>query len=381
MKKVLILVQSHVSRDNRVKRQIEWLKGKYEIFLSAIDAPIDFPKENFYPLPFFKNVRGGRFSILLQALLANSGFFSKYHFIHFFHNNTLRQLKGLELDLIIANDANALPLAYQLKQNKPGIKLIYDDHEYAPTEYEGNRTWEFLYKPINLILLKRISLVDQVVTVGYFIADRFRRDYQVDPLVITNAPPKYIIQSENRNSDKIRLIHHGITSRERQPELMIEMASHLDNRFELYFMLMGESKYLEELQELAKPVGDKIKFMKPVGSNEIVKFISQFDIGVYILPPLNFTFLNALPNKLFEFIQAGLAIAIAPSKEMAKIVREYEIGVVSTDFSPKSLANEINKITNEMLIKFKKNTGKAADELNAENNGILFLKMVDNLVS
>lgn len=379
MKKVLILVQSRVSRDIRVKRQIEWLMPKYDIFLSAIDAPLNFPKNRFYYLPHFKDVFGGRLSILFQALVANSGFFKKFNFIHFFHKKTLSTLIKLEFDIIIANDANTLPLGYFLKDRKPHVKLIYDDHEYAPTEHEGDKMWEFLYQPVNLRMLELIYKVNQVVTVGYNIAERFKREYHVEPLVITNAPAQYQIKEITKTTSKIKLIHHGIISKQRQPELMIEMAKYLDERFDISFMFIGKSIEIERLQNLAKPFLHKIHFIDPVDSDEIVEFISSFDIGVFILPPLNFTFLNALPNKLFEFIQAGLAVAIGPSKEMAQIVNEYSLGVVASEFTPQSLAIEINKISYDMLYNFKLNSRKAANLLNAENNGLAFVTMVEKL--
>ena len=54
--------------------------------------------------------------------------------------------------------------------------------------------------------------------------------------------------------------------------------------------------------------------------HEIVDTIAEYDIGLFILSPINFNYYHALPNKLFEFIQARLAIAVSPSPEMARIV-------------------------------------------------------------
>jgi hypothetical protein len=86
------------------------------------------------------------------------------------------------------------------------------------------------------------------------------------------------------------------------------------------------------------------------------------------LEPTNLNNHFALPNKLFEFIQARLAIAIGPSPEMAKIVQEYQLGIVAQDFKPETMAAALNKMTKESMDAFKLNADKAAKILNAEEN-------------
>jgi hypothetical protein len=106
----------------------------------------------------------------------------------------------------------------------------------------------------------------------------------------------------------------------------------------------------------------------PVATDEIVPFISQYDMGIYLLEPNNFNNKHALPNKFFEFIQARLAIAIGPSPEMAKIVSNYKLGKVSPDFESQSLANTINSMGPDEIIGFKQNSDKAALVFNAKYN-------------
>jgi hypothetical protein len=91
-------------------------------------------------------------------------------------------------------------------------------------------------------------------------------------------------------------------------------------------------------------------------------------MGVFLLPPVNFNYENTLPNKLFDFIQARLAIAIGPTPEMAEIVNQYDSGIVSKTFDPKDLAAELSKLTYEKLVHFKSNAGLAAKEQCAEKN-------------
>jgi len=112
----------------------------------------------------------------------------------------------------------------------------------------------------------------------------------------------------------------------------------------------------------------RINIIPPVSSSEVVTTVHKYDVGVFLIPPINFNYQNTLPNKLFDFIQARLGVAIGPTPEMAQIVTQYNTGVVSKDFTPRSLAVELNKLTKSDVENYKRNSGKAAGELNAEAN-------------
>jgi hypothetical protein len=90
---------------------------------------------------------------------------------------------------------------------------------------------------------------------------------------------------------------------------------------------------------------------------------------------------RALPNKLFEFIQARLAIAVGPSPEMAAIVREHACGVVADDFTPRALADVLAGVTREQIATFKAGANGAAQLLNAEQNQEIVLRLVSRALS
>ena len=86
---------------------------------------------------------------------------------------------------------------------------------------------------------------------------------------------------------------------------------------------------------------------------DIIHTINEYDIGLYLLNPSGFNNEMALPNKLFEFIHARLAVAIWPSPEMARVVKEYDLGVVSDEFSIPSMAKHLNALGVENITHFK----------------------------
>jgi hypothetical protein len=164
---------------------------------------------------------------------------------------------------------------------------------------------------------------------------------------------------------------------------MVEMMSYLDERFMLDMILMVSDfaspktkSYVESFMRSASE-NPRIRFLPSVPSDRVVETINQYDIGVFLIPPINFNYANTLPNKLFDYIQARLGVAIGPTPEMASIVNHYQNGVVSDNFEPRSLAEKLNALTPEQVLEFKARSAEAAKTLNAENNEVLFKKLID----
>lgn len=148
-------------------------------------------------------------------------------------------------------------------------------------------------------------------------------------------------------------------------EEMIDSLLLLDDRFELHFYLISHDEdYYRSLMERA--AGDRrIVFHAPVPMNQLTKELNGYDLGFYILPPVNYNQLHALPNKLFEFIQARLGIAIGPSPEMGAYVRNYDLGIVAAKFTPEALAEELGKLDTHRVKVFKDNADRYARDLSS----------------
>ncbi len=395
-KNILLLSYSPLKSDPRVKRQIAALINDCSLYTAGYNASEE--ELPFTQLNHSSNKANFTFHLSYPTLLRK--FFSffilmgdkiklvkkdKYYEDKYWDKERIGDLQKLKesiskIDLIIANDIDTLPLALALKQ--VDTKIIFDAHEYHPREFEENKEWvknKQLY--ITYLCQKYLKQADKVLTVCNGIAKEYKNVFNIDAEVITNAANyiKDIIPSVV-GTDKIKLIHHGAAIRGRQIEKMIEMMSYLDARFEFHFMLVPSDKdYYHSLTESCKNEA-RIHFLEPVKTAQISFAINQFDIGVYLISPTNFNNLHSLPNKFFEYIQGRLAIAIGPSPEMKHFVEKYELGVVSEDFNPKSLANAINKLTPEKINYYKSQSHTFAQELSAEKNKELVLKNVKQLL-
>jgi hypothetical protein len=182
-----------------------------------------------------------------------------------------------------------------------------------------------------------------MTTVCEGLANAYEKEVGVKPTVITSAPDFEDIQPAlvDETTQPVRMIHHGAAGSSRKIENMITMMDDLDDRFELNLMLTQPNpRYFQSLKRLAQGKSN-IHFLPPVPMRTLPRYLNQFDIGVSLIVPTNFNYLHILPNKFFECIQARLAIAVGPSPEMARIVKEYDLGVVAENFFPHTLARHL----------------------------------------
>jgi glycosyltransferase involved in cell wall biosynthesis len=164
---------------------------------------------------------------------------------------------------------------------------------------------------------------------------------------------------------------------------MIRMMALCDSRYELHFVLTNfASSYVGKLKQLADNiVPGRVFFHSPLPSMQIVNGISKYDVGFYSLTPTNYNNLIALPNKLFEFIAAGLAVCIGPSPSMAEIVNQYGCGIVSPSFKPEDLAAILNNTSSSDWDKMKRSSIIATKELNGDKEMRILLEIYESLFS
>jgi hypothetical protein len=381
MKKILIVVFSDLTHDARVTRQINFLKKNYKVTVICFDG------EESPEIEIIK-IKKTKLTIVrkaLSGLLLISRFFTKGYWILYDYAYLKKKLDNRQFNLVIANDVEALPLAFALRDK---AKVLFDAHEYAPRHFENNLMWRVFFKGLNNYLCRKyIPLAQAMTTVGSGLATEYEKNFFVKPVVITNASPYFDIHPSVSENNKIKLIHHGIANHSRKLELMIEVMRYLDDRFTLDMMLMvpgsasaKTKNYINELKQLASS-DSRIKIVPPVKSSQIVSTINKYDVGIFLIPPINFNYKNTLPNKLFDFIQARLAIAIGPTPEMAAIVKRYDCGVVSEDFTPKSIADKLLELTADKINYFKNQSTQAAKEVNAEKNELILNQLIKDILN
>jgi hypothetical protein len=279
--------------------------------------------------------------------------------------------KHRELDhaFIAVHELRLLPLALAMRNRG---RVLFDAREYYARHYEDVWWWRLLHAPLNRALCREyLPQADHVVTVCQGLAEQYERDLGVRCTLLPSLPAPVTLSPHPVDPDHIRLVHHGLASRSRRLESMIEMMDFLPPRFSLDLMLVSsDQRYLGRLRALCA-TRPRVRLLPPVPFANLIPATNAYDIGLFLLPPANFNLRFALPNKFFEFVQARLMVAIGPSPEMARLTRAYDLGVVAGDFNPATLAATLARISPAEIERFKQNAHRAAASLNSNQTDAL----------
>lgn len=370
-RKICILSLSPIQSDGRVLREVTCAAKQYAVTVvgwGTLDKPRDHVEMRPVQLHVFS-----RWQRLLQATLMFGGRFSPQLWERWYwrkpdHQQALQLLLQDKWDLIHVNEAIALPIAIKAAQQMH-VPVLFDAHEYSPGQDTDKLWWRILAQPFYVYLMRAYATQTvAMTTVADGIAEEYQRNFGLNPTVVMNVPDYTPLPFRPTTSENIRCVHHGVAMRDRYLEKLIDVMALADARYSLEFMLMEKDPgYLERLKREAQTKAPgKITFRAPVPPREIATTINAYDIGIHLIPPVNFNNAHALPNKFFEFIMAGLAVMIGPSPEMTRIVQHYNNGVVAADFTAKTLANHLNALTAGQINRMKRNSLEAAKVLNSD---------------
>ena len=378
-KRILIIAFSNLNIDSRVQRQINSLKEQYETTVIGWESP------NIENTQFIKvsPPPTGKANKIKEAFLLITKQYKTYY-KHKYENNFFKAIntvytKNFNFDIIIANDIESLPIALKIKKNE---KILVDLHEYSPLEFEDSLIWSIFFKDFKYYLCNTyLNLTDKIITVCDGISKKYEKEFNLKNIdVITNASPyNKTLQPTKVDTNKIKLIHHGIALESRHLEIMLNMMDFLDPRFTLDLILIpSRPKYLKKLKKNYS-MKKNINFLDPVSPNNLIKVCNSYDLGIFVLPPVNFNYKYALPNKLFQFLQSRIGVIIGPSIEMLSILKPFNCYVNLNTYSPQKCAEILNKLTTKDIENLKKETPIAAKELNAEKNTLKLQQIVKSL--
>jgi glycosyltransferase involved in cell wall biosynthesis len=393
MSNVLIICYDNYQIQPRVLRTIRALEPAYSVSvagyssakehrLNFIDLSGNVRKQSndywHFNKPFFIRLPVSFY----HRFIKQKQFYKPWYFEEMYWDDVrrkdLKELKKSNYDLIICHGIDSLPLAIRLSNHS--VPVIFNAHEYYPLEFENDQVWLKTQGPkASYFVRNYLPKCAHMFCVSEEIQKKYQEEVKIASTVITNAT-EFKSLEPIATSGKVKILHHGAAIRAREIEIMADMISLLDPRFELSLMLVPtDQNYYNELK--IKYRGNaRIRFIDPVPTVEIAEECNKHDIGLFILPPVNFNWLNALPNKLFEFVQGRLCLAVSPNPDMKKLVEANNIGIVSTDYTAASMADKINALKKEDIDKYKFNAHKAALKLSGESNCELMRNVINKLV-
>ncbi len=373
---ILVISFTDLKNDRRVNRQIRFLASEHPVTAAGKASP-EIPGVGFVPIPMHsKSLVGKALAFAQLACRQYDAYYWGFHYVR----DAYDALADIPFDLVVANDLETLPLALRLAGNRP---VLFDSHEYFPRRFEDQLKYRWLINPYAANMCARYApQAAAMLATSPGHAALYERDLGFRPILLTNATDYFDLSPiEKRPGEPIRLVHHGMANPSRRIELTLEMMDYLDDRFSLdLFLVPGDPRYIAALRERAQG-NPRIRFLAPVPGEQLVPATHHHDIGVFLLPATSTSYQYALPNKLFEYIQARLAIAIGPSDGMAPLVREHGLGVISEDYAPQSLARLLRSLDHDQINVFKRRSHAIARQYSSEGNRDLLLGLVREIAS
>lgn len=246
------------------------------------------------------------------------------------------------IDVIIACDLETLLPAVFLKQ-RFACPLIYDAHEFWPDSHDAFTPAEFDFW--QRLERKLLAYVDDAITVTPGLAQFMSHFYGAHFGCVPNCEPLSALTMAERENKPVRLrldvgarevafLVQGQFGRGRGFELLIDAWQHTDARAKLFLRGVGNA-YREELMARAaarNQLGVRVFFPDPVQESELVLAASFADVGVIPYEPISINNRHCGPNKLSQYMAAGVPVLSNRLDFVEHVLREGRCGVVA-DFA------------------------------------------------
>lgn len=253
----------------------------------------------------------------------------------------------VKADIYHAVDLDVLSGAYWAAR-KSGGKLIYEARELY-TELEPLRGRRAV-KAVWLGLEKRlIHKADKVITINESLAAELVTRYGIEkPAVIRNVAEKIPdikpvdLRKEFGIPENRRIILYQGVLREGQGLFyQLEIMRYLDNAVMLF---LGRGPVEDEIRMRASEynIEEKIIFAGQVSPSELPNYTASADAGILLMEDVAINNRLALPQKLFQYLSAGIPQIVSPMPEISGFVRKENTGIVVPFGDPRRAAEEIS---------------------------------------
>jgi len=276
---------------------------------------------------------------------------------------------------ILANDTDTLPAAFLGSKIKKA-KLIFDAHELFPEVPElTNRPFvKKIWTKIEDILFPHLTTC---YTVCDSIAVYYNQKYGLSMQVVRNIPILRHFDEKilNFGTKKI-ILYQGALNVGRGLEWMIDAMPLIDNAV---LIIIGTGDIEAELKIQAEnlSIGNKVVFLGRVEAADLYKFTPSADVGLCLLDAVGLSYQYALPNRIFDYLHAGVPVLATQFVEIEKIVSTYNTGVLIDHYEPEYIAEVLNELFQKQYNRsyFK----ELSHELCWENESLKLVDIIRNI--
>lgn len=248
---------------------------------------------------------------------------------------------ALKPDIVHCHDLDTLYAGHQIAQ-KTGALLVYDSHEIYLELHFLHAMLKPQYAQIEAEIFPQI---DGFITVSPAIGRVLTKKYSsdIEPVVLYNGGTHYV-EAVTPVAELPRLFFQGAFATDRNNLELIQAMVHLKGKATLTLQGWGPDE--EEFARLIKELHleETVFVIPPCGPLEVVESASNYDIGIINSKCVDENFKNTLPNKLFDYMCAGLAIASTDLPPIKEIIDEHDCGITYEQKGAAHTASVLKKL-------------------------------------
>lgn len=305
----------------------------------------------------------------------------------FFNLSLFVRLLFAKFDICVACDLDTL-LPCQFVSRLRRKKIIYDSHEYFTGQY-GLDEKPFRQRLWKLAERMTVPKLKYMITVSDSIANLYRDEYGVTPVVVRNVAPSvtHLVPADRSlfgaGEDELLVIFQGsgINPGRGAEELVEAMA--LTSSVRLIISGSGDIMATLRLAAAGSRAADRIIFLPRMPWEEMMRYTIRCDAGLSLDTDGCINQRYSLPNKVFDYIAAGIACVVSPLPEVAALVREHECGVVLEKVTPEVIAECLEKLSADrrLLHSLKQKAGEARGLLNWETEKLKEQELIRTVIN
>ncbi|PZX14382.1 glycosyltransferase involved in cell wall biosynthesis [Breznakibacter xylanolyticus] len=229
------------------------------------------------------------------------------------------------------------------------FRLVFDSHEYFPEVPElqhrpvVKKVWQWLER-------HTIGGVDRAYTVCGSIADIYQKKYGVPFQVVRNLPElKSMTHVQPAIVDsRFKLVYQGAINKGRGIVETIRALAYLDN---VLLVIVGSGDETELVQREVERVGvqHKVLMTGRIPFDELPAYTLSADVGLCLLENIGLNYYYSLPNRIFDFAQAGIPVLASNFPEIRKVVGDMGTGLLLDDLNPETIARAIEQLRGDKV--------------------------------
>ncbi len=291
-----------------------------------------------------------------------------------YHNYSMNFESLQEHDLLVMFDLDLL--GFLINQPKR-CKYVLDLREIYPEQYGKSISFRYGLRPIRRYLLERhFQLIDAATTVSVGLQEYYSDRFQIVTSLIRSTPHYSSSKALATVERPFKIVYLGVAHPLRRLEDFIHACTAAENDIELHFYLVGDPGYIDKLKNESSE-NPKVFIHDPVPFEEIHSTLTQYDLGWCFFSPVTENISKALPNKYFDYVQAGLGVICGPNLDMIRESKPWGFGIFTQEFSEKELVQLLNSLTAKKIELLKRAARDASESLHFGAEGRKLLKVLE----